>query len=122
MTTPGLPERLYRADAVRELERRAVARMQLTAGDLMERAGAAAFQLLRNKWPDQRRLLVLCGGGNNGRPLFNRPLCFCVHEMIIIHPAWPERFGLWSVAAFAQQIGVRLVQSADKRRLKLVAK
>lgn len=40
--------------------------MHLTAGDLMERAGAAAFQLLRRRWPAARRLLVLCGGGNNG--------------------------------------------------------
>lgn len=62
----GLPDRLYRADAVRELERRALDRLGLNADALMERAGTAAFQSLRRQWPAQRRLLVVCGGGNNG--------------------------------------------------------
>ena len=62
----GSSDRLYRTDAVRELERRAQDRMGLTSDDLMERAGTAAFQSLRRYWPEQRRLLVVCGGGNNG--------------------------------------------------------
>ena len=33
---------------------------------LMERAGAAAFALLRARWPAAQRLDVLCGAGNNG--------------------------------------------------------
>ena len=33
---------------------------------LMCRAGAAAFDVLCQRWPDARRILVLCGGGNNG--------------------------------------------------------
>ena len=59
-------DRLYRADAVRELERRALDRMGLTSDELMERAGTAAIESLRRHWPEQRRLLVACGGGNNG--------------------------------------------------------
>ncbi len=62
----GLSDRLYRADTVRELERRALERMGLTSGTLMESAGSAAFQSLRRHWPALRRLLVVCGGGNNG--------------------------------------------------------
>jgi NAD(P)H-hydrate epimerase len=31
----------------------------------MSRAGAAAFELLRQRWPDARRIVVVCGGGNN---------------------------------------------------------
>ena len=61
----GLPDLLFRADAVREMERRALTDMQLHAGDLMERAGVAAFQSLSSHWPEQKRVLVICGGGNN---------------------------------------------------------
>ena len=32
----------------------------------MERAGAAAFAVLRSRWPQARQIGVLCGGGNNG--------------------------------------------------------
>jgi NAD(P)H-hydrate epimerase len=63
----GIPgQRLYRAAAVRELERRAAERAGLDAAALMERAGAAAFDALCRRWPACRRPLVLCGPGNNG--------------------------------------------------------
>ena len=32
----------------------------------MARAGRAAWRLIRQRFPDAQRLLVLCGGGNNG--------------------------------------------------------
>jgi len=71
LTLPGLPvagssHRLYRAAAVRELERRVSERTGLAADELMERAGAAAFRSLQRHWPQAKRLLVVCGGGNNG--------------------------------------------------------
>ena len=34
--------------------------------ELMERAGRAVFEAARQAFPDARRYLVLCGGGNNG--------------------------------------------------------
>ncbi|MBI1732398.1 MAG: NAD(P)H-hydrate dehydratase [Gammaproteobacteria bacterium] len=61
-----LPERLYRAAAVRELERRAEQHAGVNAVELMERAGGAAFQALRRHWSGARRPLIVCGGGNNG--------------------------------------------------------
>ena len=33
---------------------------------LMGRAAQSAFDLLRQRWPETRKLCVLCGGGNNG--------------------------------------------------------
>lgn len=33
---------------------------------LMQLAGIAAFQFLKKHWPDAKRILVLCGAGNNG--------------------------------------------------------
>jgi NAD(P)H-hydrate epimerase len=57
---------LHRLDAVRAIEARA---MQLPGHDawaLMQRAAAAAFALLRARWPRARRIVLLCGHGNNG--------------------------------------------------------
>lgn len=56
---------LYRAAAVRAIERAAFAR-GCTAQTLMQRAGEAAAALLRQRWPQARRVGVLCGVGNNG--------------------------------------------------------
>lgn len=60
-----LPDTLYRAAQVRELDRLAIAG-GIPAGELMARAGAAALVLLRTRWPRARRIVVVCGPGNNG--------------------------------------------------------
>lgn len=57
--------RLYRVEAVRELEGSAIA-AGVSGYELMSRAAAAALCELRARWPAARDLLVLCGGGNNG--------------------------------------------------------
>ncbi len=63
---PAGPSRpLYRAAQVRELDRRTIA-AGIDGFALMQRASAAAWQVLRNRWPAVRSLSVLCGGGNNG--------------------------------------------------------
>lgn len=72
MTVPSTT--LYTAAQVRELDRRAIAGLQGDHGGdveaagyaLMKRAGAAAFRLLRLRWPAARSLAIFCGGGNNG--------------------------------------------------------
>ncbi|MFO7646688.1 NAD(P)H-hydrate dehydratase [Halomonas sp. 3H] len=56
---------LYRADQVRELDRRTIA-AGIEGFALMQRASAAAWQVLRARWPEVRSLTVLCGAGNNG--------------------------------------------------------
>lgn len=61
-----LPHHLYRAAQVRELDRLAIEEYGIPAMALMERAGAAAFGVLQWRWPDVRRIAVLCGTGNNG--------------------------------------------------------
>lgn len=62
----GLPVQLYRAAQVRELDRQAIEVYGIPAETLMERAGAAAFRLLRAHWSQARRIGVVCGSGNNG--------------------------------------------------------
>ncbi|WP_070989122.1 bifunctional ADP-dependent NAD(P)H-hydrate dehydratase/NAD(P)H-hydrate epimerase [Halofilum ochraceum] len=59
-------DRLYTAEGVRELDRRAIEDHGIRGYDLMVRAGRAAFRLLRLRWPRARRIAVYCGGGNNG--------------------------------------------------------
>ncbi|KPK09947.1 MAG: hypothetical protein AMJ68_10615 [Acidithiobacillales bacterium SG8_45] len=61
-----LPVSLYLAEQVRELDRLAIRQEGLGDGQLMERAGEAAYGLLRHRWPRARRLAVVCGPGNNG--------------------------------------------------------
>lgn len=60
-----LPLSLYRAAQVRELEAAAVASGQ-PGYALMKRAAQAAHQVLSARWPQARRVAVVCGGGNNG--------------------------------------------------------
>lgn len=61
-----LPHDLYRAAQVRELDRLAIEQCGMAGGALMARAGRAAFELLRRRWPKARRIAVVCGIGNNG--------------------------------------------------------
>ncbi|MBB3190881.1 NAD(P)H-hydrate dehydratase [Halomonas cerina] len=56
---------LYRAEQVRELDRRTI-EGGIEGFALMQRAAAAAWQSLRGRWPTVRSISVLCGGGNNG--------------------------------------------------------
>ncbi|MGJ7458020.1 NAD(P)H-hydrate dehydratase [Halomonas sp. MA07-2] len=56
---------LYRAEQVRELDRRAIVG-GIAGFALMQRASAAAWQLLRHRFPEVCSLTVLCGAGNNG--------------------------------------------------------
>jgi NAD(P)H-hydrate epimerase len=60
-----LPFELYRAAQVRELDRIAIEERGIPGHTLMSRAGEAAFKLLRQRWPDASRIVVVCGGGNN---------------------------------------------------------
>ena len=66
LKTDQLPHALYRAEQVRALDRTAIEQFGIPGLTLMERAGAAAFKLLRDCWPDARDITVVCGIGNNG--------------------------------------------------------
>ena len=60
-----LPLSLFRAAQVRELDRLAIDEYRVPGYELMKRAGESAFHILREKWPRARRIIVLCGAGNN---------------------------------------------------------
>ena len=61
-----LPRALYTAAQVRDFDRIAIERYGIRGEALMERAGAAAFARLAERWPAVRRIVVLVGTGNNG--------------------------------------------------------
>ena len=65
MSNARLPDRLYRAASVRELDRIAIEELNIPGATLMARAGQAAFELLLRNWPRTKTFAVVCGGGNN---------------------------------------------------------
>ncbi len=61
-----LPENLYTAEQSRQLDQLAIDNHGLGDGILMQRAGKAACDLLRHRWPRARAITIICGPGNNG--------------------------------------------------------
>lgn len=62
----SLPHSLYRADQVRELDRRVIEDHGIPGIVLMKRAGRVAFDVLLERWPEPENITVFCGAGNNG--------------------------------------------------------
>ncbi|MBY6095880.1 NAD(P)H-hydrate dehydratase [Ferrimonas balearica] len=63
----SLPTSLYHADIIRDLEPELAKALDIPLYDVMEAAGAAAWNLLKQRWGDNaQHVLVLCGRGNNG--------------------------------------------------------
>ncbi|MEE8249945.1 MAG: NAD(P)H-hydrate epimerase, partial [Gammaproteobacteria bacterium] len=62
---PDLPQKIYSAQQVREFDRAALDTLDISAYELMCRAGDAALRTLETHWPQARRLTIFCGAGNN---------------------------------------------------------
>jgi ADP-dependent NAD(P)H-hydrate dehydratase / NAD(P)H-hydrate epimerase len=60
-----LPECVWSAAQVREIEGLAIRSGAATEYELMCRAGAAALRVLLRRWPAARSIAVVCGVGNN---------------------------------------------------------
>lgn len=56
---------LYTPASTRLIDAQAAQQLAISGLALMERAGAAAYGSLRRRWPAARRLIVVCGLGNN---------------------------------------------------------
>ena len=61
----NLPDKLYKVDSVVNLEQIAINQFAIPAYELMKRAGKAVFDVIRSRYPKDKKLLVLCGAGNN---------------------------------------------------------
>jgi ADP-dependent NAD(P)H-hydrate dehydratase / NAD(P)H-hydrate epimerase len=62
----ALPVALYSAAQVRALDAHAIRELHVPGYTLMKRAGEAALRFLRTRWPTFHRIVIVCGGGNNG--------------------------------------------------------
>ncbi len=62
----NLPHDLYTAEQTRALDQIITEQYDISAAELMGRAGAAALTCIKNHWPQAERLLIICGTGNNG--------------------------------------------------------
>ena len=62
----SLPANIYSVAAVREIDRVAIEDYGIPGYTLMKRAGAAAVNAARTRFPKAERWQVICGGGNNG--------------------------------------------------------
>jgi ADP-dependent NAD(P)H-hydrate dehydratase / NAD(P)H-hydrate epimerase len=61
----NLPQALYSAAQVRELDRIAIEAFGIPGYQLMCEAGDAVFECITAKWPEAQSLAVFCGNGNN---------------------------------------------------------
>ena len=59
------PNALYSAAQTRQLDHLAIGDYGIPGYELMCRAGHAAFDLIRLRWPAARNYVVFCGAGNN---------------------------------------------------------
>ena len=60
------PTAIYTAAQVRALDAFEIAQRGVPSFTLMTRAAVAALKILRSRWPQARRVAVVCGAGNNG--------------------------------------------------------
>lgn len=60
------PKALYSTEQSKRLDSLATQKYGLLAFDLMRKAGLATYNTLKKKWPLSRKIVVICGGGNNG--------------------------------------------------------
>lgn len=57
---------IYSTTQIRDGEKLAAQKLGIPMYELMERAGKAVFRLINDKFTTAKRLLVVCGTGNNG--------------------------------------------------------
>lgn len=62
----ALPIALYSTAQVRALDAHAIKDLGIPGYTLMKRAGEGALRFLRTRWPMAHRIVIVCGGGNNG--------------------------------------------------------
>ncbi|WP_041595034.1 bifunctional ADP-dependent NAD(P)H-hydrate dehydratase/NAD(P)H-hydrate epimerase [Halorhodospira halophila] len=85
---------LYTPDQVARLDQAAI-RAGLPGEVLMDRAGRRLWREIRRRWPEARRLVVVCGGGNNGGDgyVVARLAARAGLAVEVLHRVPPERLG-----------------------------
>ena len=70
-----LPEEIYQAHQVREIDRAVIEQHGVPGITLMRRAGEAAFKQIMARYSGVNHLVVVCGAGNNGGDGYVAALC-----------------------------------------------
>ncbi len=60
------PTAIYSAAQVRALDAWEIEKRRVPGFTLMTRAAEGALKILRARWPQAKRVAVVCGAGNNG--------------------------------------------------------
>src|SRR6185312_7883792 len=78
---------LYSVNQIRALESLAVEKYSISESVLMERAGKTAGNILQEKWPNAKCLVVFCSVGNNGGDGYVLANCLAaqIKEVIIYY-------------------------------------
>ena len=82
MTKPG--QAFYLTRDIRLVEQKAVGSMGLAEEELMMRAGTAAFNTLKAKYPQVKTIAVFCGGGNNAGDGYVLAQLACEHGLSVV--------------------------------------
>jgi len=61
-----LPIALYSTAQVRAVDAHAIQALGIPGYTLMKRAGEGALRYMRARWPTAHKIVIVCGGGNNG--------------------------------------------------------
>ena len=112
---------LYSAAQVRQLDRIAIDKHDLSAIVLMKRAGRAAFRHLLAQWPAVTTIHVICGSGNNGGDGY--VLAALAVQRGLSVTVWQLSSKLTETAELAQNYALQqgvLITPFDAERLKTV--
>lgn len=87
-------KKYFSASSMREADRRAIEELGIPGIVLMENAGAGAARVLVSEFPLARKILILCGPGNNGGDGFvaARHLAACGLEPTVIAACRAEKY------------------------------
>jgi len=119
----NIQENLYSVDSIVRLEQVAINQFDIPAYELMKRAGDAVFQVLKSTYPLHKKILVLCGAGNNAGDGYvvarlAKQAGFDVSVMSLIDPATLKNEALlayqdWSNIAENSAAEISLIDEAD---------
>lgn len=123
MDDKSRPQPLYRANQVRELDRIAIEDMGIAGICLMERAGSAAFSILKSHWAKAHRIIILCGIGNNGGDgyVLARLAYLAGYDVMVLQIGDTSKLKGDALLAFEAMTKVGLsVQEFSEKKLKVV--
>jgi len=89
------PTAIYSAAQVRALDAWEIEKRRVPAFTLMTRAAEGALKILRARWPQAKRVAVVCGAGNNGGDgyVLARLARLAGLEALVLAAAPPDKLG-----------------------------